>query len=160
MSPTLKPRLARSCLKQFLDPNKPLAVHYGAIIGLQAIGGAETVRALILPNIKAYEVVLKDHLLTTNNPDAPAPTSDEPTSSSSSSRTDAEMVLGALVKALLSLERDYVPMMMNGHSGNGGEQLRERLESKLGVIVGDRIYELGRPRLSHAIVDDSIKIHD
>ena len=37
-SHTLKPRLARSCLKTLLDPSKPFGAHYGAIIGLHAVG--------------------------------------------------------------------------------------------------------------------------
>ncbi|KAI9807184.1 MAG: hypothetical protein M1825_005902 [Sarcosagium campestre] len=57
-SQTLRPRLARTCLKHFLDPTKPLGVHYGAIAGLAAVSGPEGVRVLIIPNLKAYDAVL------------------------------------------------------------------------------------------------------
>ena len=59
-SHTLKPRLARSCLKDFLDPAKPFGTHYGAIIGLHAIGGPDVVRELILPNYNTYEKLLQE----------------------------------------------------------------------------------------------------
>ncbi|KAK5164630.1 histone H4-like TAF Taf6, SAGA complex subunit [Saxophila tyrrhenica] len=60
-SSTLKPRIARSCLKHFLDSHKPLGTHYGAILGLTTVAGAESVRELILPNLRAYsEGVLQD----------------------------------------------------------------------------------------------------
>ena len=58
-SHTLKPRLARTCLKHFLDPIKPFAVHYGALLGLQAVGGPEAVRVLIVPNLKEYGKLLQ-----------------------------------------------------------------------------------------------------
>ncbi|KAI9850956.1 MAG: hypothetical protein M1838_004741 [Thelocarpon superellum] len=135
-SQTLKPRLARTCLKHFLDPNKSLGGHYGAIAGLQAVGGTEAVRVLILPNIKAYESVLRDEILE----DGPK-------------KTDAEMVASALLKALRSLEADQMPMT-NGASGSGGEETRQRLIERLGVVMGTKVAELGRARLSHAILDD------
>ena len=134
-SHTLKPRLARTCLKHFLDPNKPLAVHYGAVFGLQAVGGAEAVRVLILPNIKTYESVLKD-----------AMASDGPR------KADAEVVASALVKVLASLETDHVSMT-NGSSGNGGSEMKEKLDDRLGELIGDRVFELGRAQLSQAIVE-------
>jgi transcription initiation factor TFIID subunit 6 len=59
-SHTLKPRLARSCLKDFLDPAKPFGTHYGAIIGLHAIGGPDVVRELIVPNYNTYEKLLQE----------------------------------------------------------------------------------------------------
>jgi transcription initiation factor TFIID subunit 6 len=90
-SSTLKPRIARSCLKHFLDSHKTLGTHYGAILGLTMVAGAESVRTLILPNLKAYsEGVLQTAM------------------AEEGKREDAEYVLKAIVKALALLERDEV----------------------------------------------------
>ncbi|KAN0078688.1 Protein of unknown function (DUF1546) domain containing protein [Elaphomyces granulatus] len=85
-SHTLKPRLARSCLKNFLDPAKPFGTHYGAIIGLHAIGGPDVVRELIVPNYNTYEKLLLEAI-----------TEDGPR------RPEAEKVLSALKMLLATL---------------------------------------------------------
>lgn len=59
-SHTLKPRLMRTCLKHFLEPGKSLGCHYGAILGLAAIGGAEAVRVTIIPNLRIFDKVLDE----------------------------------------------------------------------------------------------------
>ncbi|WPH03776.1 Transcription initiation factor TFIID subunit 6 [Acrodontium crateriforme] len=61
-SSTLKPRIARSCLKHFLDTHKPFGTHYGAVLGLTMIAGSDGVRALIMPNLEAYEPFLQEGL--------------------------------------------------------------------------------------------------
>ncbi|KAG4301913.1 hypothetical protein PCANB_002047 [Pneumocystis canis] len=61
---TLKPRITRTLLKAFLDNKKPFTTHYGAIIGLSTMG-KEVVRVLIMPNIKIYELLIKDDINTT-----------------------------------------------------------------------------------------------
>lgn len=50
---TLRPRICKTLLKAFLDPQKPLPTHYGAIIGLGSIG-PEAIRGLLLPNLKSF----------------------------------------------------------------------------------------------------------
>ncbi|KAI9822542.1 MAG: hypothetical protein M1827_000261 [Pycnora praestabilis] len=140
-SHTLKPRLARTCLKHFLDPNKPPGSHYGAIIGLQAIGGAEIVRVLILPNLKMYGSVIKNEI-----------TEDGP------KKAEAEMVLNVILAALCLLEDGHFSLT-NGHAGDGGEEVLEKLVDKVGELVGSRIFDMGRPRLSHAILEDEVKLN-
>ncbi|MCJ1365910.1 hypothetical protein MMC16_005035 [Acarospora aff. strigata] len=135
-SHTLKPRLARTCLKHFLDPNKPLGAHYGAIIGLQAIGGPDVVRALILPNLKIYESVIKDEI-----------------AEDGAKKAEAEMVLGAILTTLSSLEDDRVEMM-NGQTGDGGEELKAKLVEKVGELVGMKVFELARPQLARAVLEE------
>ncbi len=134
-SHTLKPRLARTSLKHFLDPNKPLGAHYGAIIGLQAIGGPDVVRALILPNLKTYEAVVRDEIVA----DGPK-------------RAEAEMVLGAILASLRTLE-DERAEMANGWMGAGGEEVRERLVEKVGELVGTKVFEMDRPQLARAVLE-------
>lgn len=133
-SHTLKPRLARSCLKDFLDPNKPFGTHYGSILGLHAIGGPEIVRQLIVPNLKEFESIIKDEI-TENGP----------------RRAEAEKVLSAILRVLASLRDESVPMM-NGHSGEAVEELRHRLVDRLGELVGNRIAESGQLQLVRAIL--------
>ncbi|KAI9788599.1 MAG: hypothetical protein M1835_002185 [Candelina submexicana] len=139
-SHTLKPRLARTCLKHFLDPNKPLGVHYGAIIGLKAIGGAETVRVLLIPNLKPYESMIRDDI-SENGP----------------KKTEAELVLGAIMSSLQSLVKDRAPMA-NGHAGTGGEELRAKVIDKVGELVGTRIFELGAVQVAYAVVEDQLQL--
>ncbi|KAJ2556606.1 histone H4-like TAF Taf6, SAGA complex subunit [Coemansia sp. RSA 1933] len=58
---TLQSRIARTLLRAFLDPTKPLTTHYGAIVGLTKLG-ASTVRVLILPNIRTYMTLLSTEM--------------------------------------------------------------------------------------------------
>lgn len=132
----LKPRLARTCLKHFLDPNKPLGANYGGIIGLQAIGGPEIVRALIVPNLKEYEELVKDAI------DA----MDE------GKRNDGEMVLRALLEALVSLEEDSVGAV-NGFANGHASEMRKELGNKIGDLFAEKVLELGKPRLVKAIME-------
>ena len=133
----LKPRLARTCLKNFLDPSKSVSVHYGAIIGLRAIGGPELVRALIVPNLKEYEGVLLEAIEDTDG---------------SSNQKGGEMVVEALLEALMSLEADTlgaVNGMANGHAG----EIKKEVSEKIGDLLSGRVMELGRPRLVKAVLE-------
>ena len=136
-SHTLKPRLARTCLKHFLDPTKPLGTNYGGIIGLRAIGGTEVVRVLILPNVKEYENLLRE------------PLEDE----SSPKHLEAEAVLTALIAALQILENDVVTLS-NGAMDHGEEELMRRVEDKVGALIAGRILLMARPRLVRALIED------
>ena len=126
----LKPRLARTCLKYFLDPTKTLGSQYGGIIGLQAVGGVEIVRALIVPNLKEYESILKDAMEDVND----------------NKRREADKVTGALLEALLSLEGEsygHTNGLANGHA----EEMKSALEDKVGPLFADRLVALGRPKV-------------
>jgi transcription initiation factor TFIID subunit 6 len=130
----LKPRLVRSCLKSFLDPAKPFGSHYGAIIGLQAVGGAEVVRVLILPNLSDYSKLLADGL------------------EDSARRPAAERVLGALLAVLASLN-DGRPSLTNGHPAVVTEELRSRLVDKVGDLIAEKIAEAGEVQLAYVILE-------
>ncbi|KAJ9644247.1 histone H4-like TAF Taf6, SAGA complex subunit [Knufia peltigerae] len=136
-SHNLKPRLARSCLKTFLDPTKPLGSHYGAILGLKAIGGAEVVRQLIVPNLKAYGELLEEDITTEGM-----------------KKPEAEKVMNAILNALGTLVDDDVPTM-NGHSAEALNNMRTRLVEKVGPVVGNRIADSGHTRLAKAVLDDT-----
>ena len=136
-SHTLRPRLARTCLQHFLTPTKPFGSNYGGIIGLQAVGDGEAVRALILPNLKDYGELLRDALEGT----------DEVKS------RDAETVLRELVKAASWLEGDSLGAT-NGFSTGDAEAMNEKLREKVGGLIAERIIELRRPKLVKAIVGE------
>ena len=133
----LKPRLARTCLKNFLDPSKAAPTHYGAILGLQAIGGPEVVRALILPNLKEYDAYIADAIDETDG---------------TSNAKGGEMVIEALVDALISLEADTVGAV-NGMANGHAEETRKEVADKIGDLLAGRVMELGRPKLVRAILE-------
>lgn len=112
----------------------PLGTHYGAILGLKAIGGPEVVRALIVPNLGEYDrLILREAI------------------EDDAKRKEAEMVIGAVVEALESLD-DRGLGMANGLA-NGDAGLGQRLQERIGELVGGRILDLGKPALVKAIMD-------
>lgn len=135
-SHTLRPRITRTCLKHFLDPSKPFGTHYGAITGLATIGGRESVRVLILPNLKLYENVLKPEL-----------------ENDSPKQRDAEMVLEAILSGLKKLEEPDAELLVKHENSIIGEDMKTRLVEKVGDILAERVWRLGRSSLIRAIVD-------
>ncbi|KAI5780793.1 hypothetical protein EDC01DRAFT_620445 [Geopyxis carbonaria] len=135
-SHTLRPRITRTCLKHFLDPSKPFGTHYGAIIGLATIGGRESVRVLILPNLKLYENVLKPEL-----------------ENDSPKQRDAEMVIEAILGGLKRLEESDADLLVKHENSTMGEDMKTRLVEKLGDLLAERVWRLGRSSLTRAIVD-------
>ncbi|KAL9035300.1 MAG: hypothetical protein Q9214_006646 [Letrouitia sp. 1 TL-2023] len=135
-SSTLKPRLARTCLKHFLDPTKPLGANYGGIIGLQAVGGPEVVGTLIVPNLKEYETLIREPLEEEGSP----------------KQAEAEAVVTALVGALQMLEDDVVGLT-NGYASEDREDQAQRLSDKVGDLLATRILQMERPTLVKAIIE-------
>lgn len=135
-SHTLRSRLTRTCLKHFLDPEKPLGTHYGAIIGLAAIGGREAVRVLVVPNLELYDKVLREAM-----------------EEGAAKARDADMVLGAIMGALKLLEEDEI----NGVAAVNGvlqmnDETRERLKKKIGEVVTDKVWRDGREKIVKAVL--------
>ncbi|KAI5844504.1 hypothetical protein DFP73DRAFT_57349 [Morchella snyderi] len=136
-SHTLKPRLTRTCLKHFLDPAKPWGTHYGAIMGLAAVGGREAVRVLVLPNVKLFvEGVVKG-------------------AGDGGGGSEAERVVGAVVGVLRLLEEEEeaegAAVKAEGEMMDDGA--RDRLVERVGETVADYVWRLGRPGLVKAIVE-------
>lgn len=128
-----------------LDPTKPFAVNYGGIIGLQATGGEAVVRVLILPNLKEFvEGILGDALLLEG---------------SEVRKREAELILGALVKALIQLDEGggklSTTQSMNGGS-RGEEEVKDRLSEKIGGVMAERVLALGKPSLVGTILETFI----
>lgn len=129
-----------------LDPTKPFAVNYGGIIGLQATGGETVVRVLILPSLKQFvEGILGDALLLED---------------SEVRRREADLIVGALVKALVQLDegggRVSIFQNMNGGSRGGEEEVKDRLCEKIGEVMAEQILALGKPGLVETILENSI----
>ncbi|EEH33224.1 transcription initiation factor TFIID subunit 6 [Paracoccidioides lutzii Pb01] len=153
-SHTLRPRLARTFLKNFLDPGKPLGTHYGAIIGLQSIGGVDVVRELVLPNLRTYEVVLKDAM------------GDEGGVGGGVRRMEAEKVLGVILAVLGTLVEEEeqrrrlgiegaevgAGLLANGVSEERKAETQGRLAEKVGEVVAGRILEGGQMGLANVIL--------
>ena len=144
-SSSLKPRLARTCLKAYLSPNQPLRVHYGALMGLQAIGGKEVLRALVLPSIKEYgDLVLKE-----------AYESDDPVK-----KADADMMLNTLMHIFAGLVENERVVLTNGIGNHGGnEEWERKAKERLGDFIGERLVGMGRIELVKALVR-SIEEHE
>ncbi|KAL1956804.1 hypothetical protein VTO42DRAFT_6754 [Malbranchea cinnamomea] len=134
-SHTLKPRLARTFLKNFLDPGKPFGTHYGAIIGLHAIGGPDVIRELILPNLPTYELVLKDV-----------------SSDQGLRKLESEKVIEAIIAVLKTLKDKNLPTV-NGRSAEMTEALQKQLVAKLGDVLASRIAESGDTQLANTILN-------
>lgn len=130
----LKPRLVRSCLKSFLDPSKPFGAHYGAVIGLQAVGGPEVVRVLVIPNLREYSRLLSDGI------------------EDSARRPAAERVLNALVAVLASL-REGQPSLANGHPAAVTDDLRAKLTDKVGDLIANRIADAHEAHLARIVLE-------
>lgn len=134
-SKILKPRLARSCLKNFLDPTKPVGTHYGAILGLSAAGGPEAVRVLIVPNLKEYEGLVREEIV-----------------SKGTRQAEAEKVVAAIFNVLGTLVDDGIPLM-NGHTDEGVAEIRRKLTVNVGDLIGNRIADSGHIPLAKAVLE-------
>lgn len=55
---SLVPRIAKTLLRAWLDADKPLTTHYGAIAGIAALG-PQAIDSLLLPHIESYLTALR-----------------------------------------------------------------------------------------------------
>ena len=116
---TLRPRVAKTLLKAYLDNNKPLTTHYGAIVGLTTLG-REVVRVLVLPNAKIYELVLRPALGSTNE----------------TTKGEAERCLAALKKALVKVKEEDLPQSATDPlQGKSADEVRAVLDERIGKIL-------------------------
>lgn len=114
---------------------KPLGTHYGAITGIVAIGGREAVKALILPNLKLYEMVLIPEL----EEDGPK-------------RREAEMCVNAIMKALQTLEGDTSIRPQDEYDVS---TLKARVTDKVGELIASHV-RLGGRGLANAIIQANL----
>ncbi|CZR56456.1 related to TATA-binding protein-associated-factor [Phialocephala subalpina] len=133
----LQARLARTCLKYFLDPTRSLAEHYGAINGITLIGGSAAILTLVLPNLKPFEYVL-------------AKAQNERGANDESLR----MLIGVIMKGIMSIT-EMPTLLTNGMNGNAAEG--QEVEEYLGATIGSRVAALGNHKLNKAILDSREK---
>ncbi|KAF9691353.1 hypothetical protein EKO04_010762 [Ascochyta lentis] len=135
----LKSRIARTCLRQFMDIGKPLGTHYGALLALLIITGNEGMKMLVLPNLKMYnDDVLKGAL------------------AEEGKKKDAERVLAILVEAVKALGGTTSATMTNGVGDMEG--LRERLKDKVGDVVADQIIANKLSAAAQVILETDVNI--
>eukprot|EP00240_Pyramimonas_obovata_P005207 CAMPEP_0118942302 /NCGR_PEP_ID=MMETSP1169-20130426/35919_1 /TAXON_ID=36882 /ORGANISM="Pyramimonas obovata, Strain CCMP722" /LENGTH=428 /DNA_ID=CAMNT_0006887303 /DNA_START=376 /DNA_END=1658 /DNA_ORIENTATION=+ len=65
--PNIQPRVTRTLVRAFLDPARPLATHYGAIMGLASLGPRVS-KLLLLPNLPTYLAWLQPELCAGSQP--------------------------------------------------------------------------------------------
>ena len=135
----LKSRIARTCLRQFMDIGKPLGTHYGALLALLIITGNEGMKMLVLPNLRIYnDDVIKVAL------------ADE------GKKKDAERVLAILVEAIKALGNTTPATLTNGVADIEG--LRERLNDKVGDIIADQIIANKLSTAAQVILETDVNI--
>jgi transcription initiation factor TFIID subunit 6 len=117
---------------------------------LHAIGGAEVVRSLIVPNLKEFEVVLKEEIRGEGSSNGNG-------IGTGVKKAEAEKVVQAILGALWSLvegeERGKDVEMVNGHGEVAIEGMRGRLVDKVGELVGTRIADSGHVQLAKAVLE-------
>lgn len=93
-------------------------------------------RALVVPNLKEYEELVKDAIDAMDD----------------GKKSEGEMIINALLEALVSLEGDSVGAI-NGFANGHAAEMKEALGKKIGDLFAERILELGKPRLVKAIME-------
>ena len=101
---------------------------------MQAIGGTEIIREAIVPNLKDYASMMKDVL------------EDE------TRNVDGDMVIEALMEALLALAADTVGVV-NGIANGHATEMRQAVAEKVGNLMAEKVMETGNPRLIKAILE-------
>lgn len=133
----LQSRLARTCLRYFLDPSRTLGEQYGAINGLRTIGGSAGIQLLVLPNLGAYDSILEK---------AQKDLGEE--------HEGVRMLIAGIMKAVTCIA-EGPNAMANGM--NGVTTASKELEEYLGSIIGSRVAAIGNHRLNRMILDSREK---
>jgi transcription initiation factor TFIID subunit 6 len=126
----LRSKLTRTCLKHFLDKDKPPAVTYGAIKGLLAAGGPETIRHIVLDTLKSVDEMILEPLrqASLNNP---------------STKLEYDTLLMAIVDAVSSISSTTSTITIP----YGGAQSRNPLpDSEMNALI-----EYVGPNVAHRV---------
>ncbi|KAI2629218.1 DUF1546-domain-containing protein [Hypomontagnella submonticulosa] len=134
----LRPKLVRTCLKNFLNPSLPTAVWYGAVNALAAAGGPDVVKVLLLPNLKEFETTMLAPLQQKTDPSCVA---------------EFESLVGAIMKAVQSLAGEDYPWINGSMNGYSSENEASSIKAFVGNIIGERIVQLGDHKLNQAVLD-------
>lgn len=131
-STELRARLARTCVKVFLDPVRTPGELYGAINGIASVGGPSAIATLVLPNLKAWEYILV-----------------KAQNERGSDENSIKMLIAAVIKAVTTLSDDSSPFT---HSVSDKNTDEVEVKDYLGSIIGSRIVALEDPKLIKAIL--------
>ncbi|KAF4120660.1 transcription initiation factor TFIID subunit 6 [Geosmithia morbida] len=145
----LRPKLTRTCLKYLLDPTKPPAVLYGAVLGILEAGGPEAIRVLVLRSLRLFD----EQILQPLREKSAAPS------------IDYEMLVQAILQAVASLA-DVDKLVQDGqHDGgnsmavDGGstgtlsESHKADLVAWIGPTIGNKVAGSGNRKLIMTILD-------
>jgi transcription initiation factor TFIID subunit 6 len=141
-SQTLKSRLARTLLKHWLDTNKPLGTHYGALKGLLGVVGPNGVRQLILPNLKFYDGTLKEAL------------NDE------SKKVEVDFVISVIMRGLTELQKVSGTQnhAVNGVLGSSTEDIQQKLADKIGDVLAAKLVQAKNQELMKMVLESSVDL--
>lgn len=103
------------------------------------IGGPEVIRALIVPNLKEYENLLREAIESMND----------------NKRKEGEMLIDALLEALLSLDDGEGASLVqtNGLANGHAAEMKAGLSEKVGSLLAEKLFESGRPRAVRAVME-------
>ncbi|KAJ5735765.1 Transcription initiation factor TFIID complex 60 kDa subunit [Penicillium malachiteum] len=130
----LKPRIVRSCYKNFMDLTKSFNAHYGAILGLQAIAGTDLISEMILPVLKMYGGIIAEGL------------------NDSGRRPAAERVANVIFSVLIWLRQNEVRLFHDTPS-SVSDEIRSRLVEAVGPLFATKVVEANDVRLALMLVD-------
>ncbi|OTA91506.1 hypothetical protein M434DRAFT_342674 [Hypoxylon sp. CO27-5] len=135
-----QPKLVRSCLKEMLNPQRPAAVWYGAIMGLASVASnADSIKIFIIQQLKEFERGMLLPLQQKAQYDQIA-------------TIEFETLVGAIMKAIEQCTGDDIPLL-NGMNGFSSEQEESQIKAFVGDIIGERIIALGNHKLNLAVLD-------
>lgn len=110
---TLMPRVTRTLLRALLDPTKPVGTHYGALLGLQNMGG-EVIKLVLVGNLKVWSRLVLER---------------------SRSEREREVLVGATIDTLRKLAEPAGDAMEEDVSPKVQTQLKERIGEYLAGVV-------------------------
>ena len=89
-----------------------------------------------MPNLKAYESLLKEAI-----------EGGEETKSK-----EGEMVIEALLDALMLLEEESIGLL-NGFANGHTTEMKKELDDKIGPLLAGRVSDMQKPKLAKAILE-------
>ncbi|RDW95074.1 histone-fold containing protein [Coleophoma crateriformis] len=129
----LRPRLGRTLLKHFLDYDRSLGTHYGAIRGIADLGGTEAVRELIIACLGKFDCVIEKGIKQRGEDDL-----------------QVQMLIGCIMK-VISTVAESGNVLTNGANGDADNE--QVLIDYLGPHIGKRVAALHDHRLNKAIME-------
>ncbi|KAF9427229.1 hypothetical protein BGZ94_005288 [Podila epigama] len=130
---TLQPRVTKTLLRAFLDPEKPLTTHYGAILGLTRLGN-EVFKTLVVPNLKTYMSLIGPELEDENDMEE-----DHMDDDIVLRRSEARHCLDALLIGLRTLIKDEAAKATGQTKNHTIEDVRQPLSEAIGSLLAKAV---------------------